>query len=947
MSDSPEKWKESRQLVVGQEDWQARRSDLLLQIASDGIHVLNEQGYLVDMSDSFHEALGYTREEMIGMHVSQWDVRWSAEALKERVRLLAGMEGERIFETLHRRKNGPIFDVEVRAKGFRVGTERMVICSSRDISARKQSESMIALQAGALNNSVNGIIISDASLPDQPVIYVNPAFERITGYTSIDIIGKNCRFLQGNDHDQPDLERLREVLTTGGSAKATLRNYRKDGVMFWNRLQMAPVMDQSGKVTHFVAIMSDITERKHSEDYLRLISRVFIHADESIFITDHQGLIVEANPAFIRTTGYERNEALGKKPNLLKSGWHDQEFYADLWQSLLTEGHWTGEIWNRRKNGDIYPSKTTISSVRDDDGRTLSYVCLSSDISVLKAQQRELEMLALHDPLTGLPNRALLHDRLAMALAEARRSGTKMAVCFMDLDGFKPVNDQFGHETGDLLLVEVARRMTIVLRSTDTVARLGGDEFVLILSEIQNEREFMSMLTRLTETVARPYELGGGVVTVSASIGVTLYPDDDVDAETLLRHADQAMYLAKEKGRNRVHFFDVVDERKSHERKEGRERVELALKASEFQMYYQPKVNLVTGRVTGMEALIRWTHPESGLLLPGAFLPLIENSDFETQLSEWVMTEVLAQMTVWQEQGLDLVVSVNLPACHLHSDQFVPFVQKVLAENPGVPRNRLELEVLETVALWDIPRVTLTMEACRELGAIFSIDDFGTGYASLAYLRRLPVDTIKIDQSFIRDMLNDPDDLSIVEGVIGLGDAFQKRAIAEGVETMEHALLLRYLGCYHAQGYGFARPMPAAQVPEWIASFRLDPLLLRAPNTRLGRKDMGLAFAEVWHRRWVQDLLCSVENKSVSIPPLDPRQCVFGKWLYSEGMLAYGRRPEFAVLERKHNAVHQMAQSLCRCHEKRSHQKTRQSVDQILVLRDELITSLHRLIETL
>ncbi len=925
---------------------QIHMNESLLHIASDGIHVLDSTGNLVEMSDSFCSILGYSREEMQGMHVAHWDAKWSQEELQGRMEQLMHQD-DATFETLHRRKNGQLIDVEVHIKTFNLGNEKLLFCSARDISVRKQSESLIRLQAGALNNSINGIAISDATQPDLPLVYVNPAFEKITGYASADAIGRNCRFLQGDDRNQPDRNEIRQALGQGRAVKATLRNYRKDGSMFWNRFQIAPVQDQEGRTTHFVGIINDITERKVSDDYLKLVSRVFLHADESIFITDPHGSIIEVNPAFTRTTGYSREEVLGRNPRILQSGRHDQPFFAELWKNVLNQGHWSGEIWNRRKNGEIYPDKLTISVVRNDEGETLSYVCLSSDISVLKAQQRELELMALHDTLTGLPNRALLNDRLNMALAEVRRSGGKMAVCFIDLDGFKPVNDTYGHETGDLLLIEAAQRMTTILRATDTVARLGGDEFILILSEIQSEKEFLGMLSRIMDALARPYTIGEITVAISASIGVTLYPDDNVDADTLLRHADQAMYLAKEKGRNRFHFFDVVDDRNAHIRSEGRARVEAALDHNELVLHYQPKVDLRTGQVVGLEALIRWQHPDEGLLAPADFLPLVENSDFETRLSEWVIAEALRQMKLWQWEGLDLAVSVNLPARHLHSDGFIPFIIDILSENPEIPRDRLELEVLETVALWDIPRVTQTMEECRRHGVMFSIDDFGTGYASLAYLRRLPVNTIKIDQSFTRDMLNDPDDLSIVEGVISLAEAFQKQVIAEGVESEDHGTILLYLGCQHAQGFGIARPMAADLIPGWIKGYRPAPAWVETHSKRLSRKDIVLAFAEVWHRRWVGDLVDLMENRATGTPPLEPVECRFGEWLHGPGKLTYGHLQEFVEMDHLHEAVHILGREMVKRHELGQILEARAKVPGLIVLRDRLIQALHRLISAI
>lgn len=800
-----------------------RMNEVIMRIASDGLHVLDAQGELVTMSDSFCAALGYRREELTGQSVTFWDIKFTEQNLTERLQQFMTVD-DHLFETQHRRKNGQLMDVEIHVRSFRVGEESLLFCSARDISLRKQSESLIRLQAGALNNSANGIAIADATLPDFPLVYVNPAFERITGYSSVEAIGQNCRFLQRDDRDQPELLAVRVALKSGVPVKATLRNYRKDGRMFWNRFQIAPVQDKDGQLTHFVAIINDVTERKLSDDYIRLVSQVFLHADESIFITDPQGLIIETNPAFTRTTGYERDEVLGKNPAFLQSGRHDAPFYSGLWATVMEQGHWSGEIWNRRKNGEIYPDKLTISVVRNDDETTLSFVCISSDISILKAQQDKLERIALHDTLTGLPNRALLNDRLAMALADARRLRKKMALCFIDLDGFKPVNDQYGHDKGDQVLIGVAQRMLATLRATDTVARLGGDEFVVVLSEITHEAELVVTLQRLMGAIATPHDVGGQMATVSASIGVTLFPDDDVDAETLLRHADQAMYLAKSKGRNCFHFFDVVDDRMAHLRTEGRTRVEQAFDAGEFRLFYQPKVNMVTGRVLGVEGLIRWVHPERGVLLPREFLPMVENSEIETRISEWVIESAFRHKDQWKrEAGLDLTVSVNLTARHLHSPGFSEYIHAQMERYPGNGAPNFELEVLESVALWDIPQVTQVMNACRHHGVTFAIDDFGTGYASLDYLRRLPVSVIKIDQSFVRDMLQDQDDRSIVQVIISLADIFHKEVIAEGVETEQQGLALIRMGCQVAQGFGISHPMGAEQIVDWARHWKPFP----------------------------------------------------------------------------------------------------------------------------
>ncbi|MDE2342581.1 MAG: PAS domain S-box protein [Betaproteobacteria bacterium] len=434
------------------------------------------------------------------------------------------------------------------------GQMKYLLAVGIDITERRQAESLIRIQSNALDASTNGIAIADASLPDLPLIYVNPAFEEITGYPEAELLGQNCRFLHRNDRDQSDLEEIRRALREGTQGKATLRNYRKDGSLFWNRLHISPIRDGSGKVTHFLGVSNDITDRRNAEEYMRLVSSVFHHADEAIVITDTQASILEVNPAFTRITGYGRDEVLGKKPDLLQSERQDETFYEALWQQLVQEGHWSGEVWNKRKNGETYPERLTLSAIKNESGETIRYVALFSDITDLKAQQQILERMAHHDALTGLPNRNLLGDRLDMAVALAKRTGEKLAICFVDLDGFKAINDTLGHEAGDLLLIEIAARLHAVCRATDTVARLGGDEFVLIFTNIVDEEECRHLTNRVLVTVEEPVHLQGRDVKISASIGVALFPDTSLDGDALLRLADQAMYAAKQSGRGRVHF---------------------------------------------------------------------------------------------------------------------------------------------------------------------------------------------------------------------------------------------------------------------------------------------------------------------------------------------------------------------------------------------------------
>lgn len=602
----------------------------------------------------------------------------------------------------------------------------------------------------------------------------------------------------------------------------------------------------------------------------------------------------------------------------------------------------------RHKDGHAVWCRSRGQAQWDTAGKVLRFSGATSDITELKRAANALERLAHFDPLTQLPNRTLLADRMAMALAQARRNGTRVAVALLDLDGFKPVNDLYGHGIGDLILVEVANRLRATLRETDTIARLGGDEFVLVLSGSADTDGYLQLLGRVLSALAQPYPIDGEHVNLSASIGVTFFPEDDADADALIRHADQAMYRAKQAGRNRHHVFDPGVDRDSQARQEALARLAAALEGGELCLFYQPKADLRAMRIIGVEALVRWQHPVDGLLAPGEFLPLAASDrEFGIRLSEWVIDSALAQLEAWQAQGLEIGISINLPAVHLQQPSFADFLAAALVRHPGASPALFELEVLESAALEDVVGVSSRMEQCRKLGVRFALDDFGTGYASLAYLRRLPIDLLKIDQSFVRDMLHDPDDLAIVEGVLGLATAFRDEVIAEGVETVDHATMLLYLGCDRAQGYGIGRPMPAAQLPDWIAAWQPDASLREAAGHVLPRADLPLVTASVEHRRWVEILIGCVERAEPyrsELLPLDPHDCRFGRWMYGEGRQRYGVLPEFSAIERIHDEIHALGRRIVALCESGERAAALGLMNDVLGKRDALLAKLEEII---
>ncbi|EJM22108.1 PAS domain S-box/diguanylate cyclase (GGDEF) domain-containing protein [Pseudomonas sp. GM18] len=551
------------------------------------------------------------------------------------------------------------------------------------------------------------------------------------------------------------------------------------------------------------------------EKYRRAVDAAAIFSE-----TDLNGRITYVNDQFCAVSGYSREELLGQNHRLLNSGLHSADFFAAMWRTIALGNIWKGEICNRAKDGRLYWVESTMVPVLDDTtGRVDRYLSIRFDISEKRQLLQSLQWRVGHDVLTGLPNRAFLSDLLDQALEFSRRENIPLAVCMLDLDGFKAVNDGYGHASGDMLLVEVAKRLRDIVRGEDVVARLAGDEFVLVLRYVRDLPELRAALNRVLGAISAPYTLHGKDINVFASIGVTLFPHDNEDAETLLRHADQAMYVAKQRGRNRFHLFDVSRDQEVKATHQTVERVRQALVAGELRLHFQPKVNMRRGEVVGFEALLRWQHPQNGMVPPREFLPLVEDTDLIIDIGEWVMDQVLAQLHRWQQAGQGWPISINIAARHFQRADFVDRLRQVLARHAQVAPRMLDLEIVESVAIENIQHVSACLQACQALGVQFSLGDFGTGYSSLSYLKRLRTQTIKIDKSFVRDILIDRDDLALTTAVIGLARAFGRQVIAEGLESLEHGELLLRLGCEVAQGYFIARPMPPAEVPAWVAGF--------------------------------------------------------------------------------------------------------------------------------
>ncbi len=765
---------------------------------------------------------------------------------------------------------------------------------------------------------------------------VNPAYCLQSGYTRGELIGMRMSDFEEAGNASGLAARIGRIIENGRDLFET-QHRRKDGSIWYAEVSATYRGIDGGELFVF---FRDISARKLAEQGLNLAASVFTHAREGIMITRADGAIIDVNDAFSRITGYSREEVLGRNPRLLKSNRHEREYYTAMWGELIEKGHWYGEIWNRRKSGEVYAAMQTISAVRDAHNNILQYVALFSDITAIKEHEKELERTAHYDALTGLPNRVLLADRLHQGMAQALRRGQRLAVAYLDLDGFKAVNDQYGHEAGDQLLMSLAERMKQALREGDTLARLGGDEFVAVMLDLADSEACLPLLTRLLEAAAQPVQVGSLTLQVSASVGVTFYPQgDDVDADQLLRQSDQAMYHAKLAGKNRYHVFDAAQDSSIRSHHESLDAIRQALNAGEFVLYYQPKVNMRTGKVIGAEALIRWQHPEKGLLPPAVFLPVIEDHPMAVEIGEWVMDTALNQVAAWQAAGLRIPVSVNVGARQLQQADFVERLCEIMAAHPDVAPACLEIEVLETSALQDLVHVSRVIEDCQQIGVLFALDDFGTGYSSLTYLKRLPVAQIKIDQSFVRDMLDDPDDLAILEGVIGLAGAFRREVIAEGVETLAHGEILLQLGCELAQGYGIAYPMPAGEMPGWSAAWRPEPSWASLPVA--SREDLPLLNASVEHRAWIKQAADYCRDERDTPPPLDIHQCRFGIWLATVGQDRHAAQPAFQSVDALHRQVHALTQELCEQRGQKTDMPAR--LGELHALRDALLEQLRLL----
>ncbi|MET0050072.1 MAG: PAS domain S-box protein [Candidatus Thiodiazotropha sp.] len=790
----------------------------LVQTLPDLVWLKDPEGQYLACNPAFENFFGGTEQEIIGKN--DWDfvpaevaqsfrdhdlkaIARGGPSINEEWMSFASDGHKALMETT----KTPMYDKQGNVIG--------VLGIAHDITRRMLAEAQIRRFNELLTHSSDSIFVIRSS--DARIVDANATASKALGYSMQELKEMHLWDFIPRISDQATWDQLRPQLIEQQGTAFESQHIHRNGHLIPVEINAHFTQEEDGD--YFIAIARDITERKAAQQHIQesgeRYQAVLSTTSDGFCLVDTEGQLIEVNQAYCDMSGYSHEELLGMRINQFDVQM-EQNDIDQLMHRIVTTGAAIFETQHRRKDGSLWPVEVSASYSSLNGGRVFSFL---RDISERKEAERRIKYMAYNDALTGLPNRELLADRLKQAIAHTDRTERILAICYLDLDGFKPINDEYGHEIGDRMLVLVAHRLLEDLRQGDTLARLGGDEFVLLLTDLATLYQGEEIVQRLLDTIAQPFHIDNHVISISTSVGIAIYPLDESDPNTLIRHADQAMYAAKREGKNTYRHYDPIQDLQVHQHRQAIKEFQRSLKESQLVLFYQPRINLRNAEIYSVEALVRWNHPLRGLVSPGEFLPLIRGNPLEIELDAWVLKTALTQHMLWRSQCLVLPVSINLSPQSVQQGSFSGFLADLLKQFPDISPDQLELEVLETASFEDIEHVSRMMEDCRQMGIHFSLDDFGTGYSSLTYFHRLPISIVKVDQGFVRDMLADPRDHDIVEGVIRLAEALNRPVVAEGVESLSHGRELLKLGCHFAQGYGIARPMPADEVVTWAESW--------------------------------------------------------------------------------------------------------------------------------
>lgn len=777
---------------------------LLFEASLVGMFICDAKGQILDCNTAFHHRLGYEKSQVLGRSLAYFDNDNLAETLSEYL-TRAMTEGAATIKSCQRHQDGSCQHQAISCHHVRISEADtffgIVHDQSEHEQLRQNLEAGISFYRAALDSLPNGFW---AVASNGRILEANEAYSRFSGYSQQELRSMEILDLEALDTAQQISHRIQQIQARGYSHFRS-QHRRKDGSLWPVEISAQPSPLQGGLL--FVHI-EKISDKIVQENNLELGSLILEIMDQAVVITDANNHISTMNPAAIRITGYQLDEVIGQNPRIFSSGIHDKAFYSDLWQQIATKGRWAGEIWDRRKNGEIYAKWQTISIIHDANGKIKHYVSVFSDVSEHKKTAELLWRQTNFDKLTELPNRHLLLERLKQALKQSKHTGSQLALFFVDLDRFKEVNDSLGHAQGDRLLIEAARRLQTLVQDTDTIARTAGDEFTLLFPKFGNRSDLDIKAQQILEVLAQPYQLDGREEAhISASCGITIYPDDGEDYQSLLRHADQALSTAKAEGRNRFGYFTPAIHREAMEKQALLRDLRQALHLDQLEVYYQPIVELTSGRISKAEALLRWKHPERGFVSPVVFIPLAEDSGLIHEIGEWVFSQTVQAISRWRQSfGCSIQVSVNKSPRQFEKPPIPLWSERLKAMD--LPGSSITVEITEGSLLAQSAGIRAQLLHYRNSGIEVSIDDFGTGFSALSYLHKFDIDYLKIDRSFVTELESTSANTALVEAIIVMAHKLDIKTIAEGVETTGQRDILKGFGCDYVQGYLYARPLP-------------------------------------------------------------------------------------------------------------------------------------------